>query len=53
MNRPRYVMCEQARDTVREIMREAPPRAALLPQPSWLALALLVVAFNLIAISTP
>lgn len=53
MHHPRYVMCDQARDTVREIMREGPPPAVLVSQPSWLALALLVVAFNLIAITAP
>lgn len=52
MNRPRYVMCDQARDTVREIMREQAPREPLLRQPSWVALVLLVAAFNLIAISS-
>lgn len=53
MNHPRYVMCDQARDTVRDIMREDVPRATLVEQPSWLALALLLVAFNLIAIVSP
>jgi len=46
-------MCDQAHDTVRDIMREGSPRGALVRQPSWLALVLLLVAFNLIAIASP
>jgi len=49
----RYVMQDQARDTVNEFMRERPLRPALLEQPSWVALALLLVAFNLIAMVAP
>jgi len=53
MNVSRYVMQDQARDTVGEIMRTRPLRPALLEQPSWVALALLLVAFNLLAVVTP
>jgi hypothetical protein len=47
-----YIMHEQARDTVRQIMREQ--RAVpLVTHPSWLAFGLLLVAFNIITITTP
>ena len=46
-----YVNFDQTRDKVRDIMREtrSPP---LVTRPSWLAFALLLVAFNVIAISS-
>ena len=47
----RYVMFDQTDDKVRQIMREA-RRTRLVAQPSWLALTLLVVAFNIIAVSS-
>ena len=53
MNMCRYVMQDQARDTVSEIMSTRPLRPALLEQPSWVALALLLVAFNLLAVVAP
>lgn len=50
-----YVMRDQARDTVHEIMRGpgGPIPGSLLQQPSWLALGLLVVALNILALATP
>lgn len=48
---PRYVMFDQTRDKVRQIMHEH-PRAGLITSPSWLALTLLIVAFNIIAASS-
>ena len=51
MSTPRYVMFEQARDKVPGIMREHRP-AAMVTRPSWIALGLLVVAFNIIAASS-
>ena len=51
MNIGPYVMLDQTRDKVRDIMRET-RSPALVTRPSWLALALLVAAFNVIAISS-
>lgn len=45
----RYIMRDQAHDTVRDIMRDLPNRD-LLTQPAWVAVTLLIVAVNLIAI---
>lgn len=46
-----YVMIDQARNKVPQIMRET--RAPeMIKHPSWLALGLLVVAFNIIAASS-
>lgn len=43
-----YLMRDHARDTVRDIMGERPGER-LLTRPSWVALTLLVMAFNLLA----
>lgn len=47
-----YVMLDQTRDKIHDIMREtrSPP---WITRPSWLALVLLVAACNVIAISSP
>jgi hypothetical protein len=45
-------MRDQAHDTVRKIMRERRPEAALV-YPSRLAFGLLLVAFNIITITAP
>ena len=47
-----YVMCDQARNTVQQIMHER-RRETLLPHPSWLALGLLLVAFNIVTVTAP
>ncbi len=47
----RYVMFDQSRDKVRGIMGER-RQSELLARPSWLALTLLLVAFNIIAASS-
>jgi hypothetical protein len=49
----RYVMHDQARDTVREIMCRPEATPPLVVRPSWLALALLLAAFNLLAVVAP
>ena len=46
-----YVMFDQARNKVPQIMREG-STPEMVSRPSWLALGLLVVAFNLIAASS-
>ncbi len=48
-----YVMHDQAHDKLREITRGGAGRPALLEQPGWLALTLLLVAFNLLALGAP
>ncbi len=53
MTPARYVMCDQARDKLRDIMRPPTSRGTWLREPSWLALALLVAAFNLLAVTAP
>jgi hypothetical protein len=45
-------MRDQARDTVREIMHERRPEGSF-ASPSWLAFGLLLVAFNIITVTTP
>ena len=47
-----YIMRDQARDTVRKIMRERPSET-LVAHPSWLALGLLLVAVNIVTITAP
>ena len=47
-----YIMRDQARDTVRQIMHERCAETRL-TAPSWLAFALLVVAFNIVTITAP
>jgi hypothetical protein len=47
-----YIMRDQARDTVHQIMHERCAET-LLTSPSWLAFALLLVAFNIITITAP
>ena len=46
-----YIMRDQTRDKVTDIMRD-PPAATLVTRPSWVALVLLVAAFNVIAITS-
>jgi hypothetical protein len=53
MSASRYVMQDQAGDTVREIMCRSEARPVLVGRPGWLALALLLAAFNLLAVVTP
>jgi hypothetical protein len=47
-----YIMRDQARDTVHQIMHERCAET-LLTSPSWLAFVLLLVAFNIITITAP
>ena len=49
----RYVMQDQVRDKIDDIMGLRTGRESMLEQPAWVALALLVAAFNLIALTTP
>ena len=51
MNIGPYIMLDQTRDKVRDIMRER-DTATLVSRPSWLALALLLAAFNILALSS-
>ena len=51
MPQRRYIMTDQVRGKVHQIMDRS-PAGALVTHPSWLALALLVAAVNLIAISS-
>jgi hypothetical protein len=48
---PRYVMFDQTQDKVGQIMHES-PQSNLVTRPSWVALTLLIVAFNIIAASS-
>ena len=47
-----YIMRDQARDTVHQIMHERGAET-LLTSRSWLAFALLLVAFNIVTITAP
>ena len=47
-----YIMREQSRNTVQKIMQEQ-STDTLVSHPSWLALGLLFVAFNIVTITTP
>jgi hypothetical protein len=51
-SRNTYIMRDQARDTVHQIMHERCAEARL-SSPSWLAFALLLVAFNIVTITAP
>jgi len=48
----RYVMCDQARDKIRDIMG-AGRSPVLVSSPSWLALVLILGALNLLAVTAP
>lgn len=51
-SRNSYIMRDQAHDTVQKIMHERRPDP-LITHPSWLALGLLLVAFNIVTITAP
>lgn len=48
---PAYIMHDQARDTVRDIMHEQRP-LPFVNHPSWLAFGLLFIAVNIITMTS-
>ena len=53
MSERRYIMHDQTRAKIQDIMREHPSDAPRITHPGWLAVTLLVVAVNVMAVLPP